>query len=353
MERLMANLKNTRINDTGFLNLPNDTSTTAGTPGQVRYNPANHKMEFYHTRDNARWEPMMNPFLTRQIVTTGYLHGGYAASTAWNNTNRIVYATDTTINLGDNTQEWAHNYQSCVFNRTRNFTLGAGNGHCIASTNVACFDMRTETAQTSAYGRTFPVSNVNSGTVQKEEFFGWWQNASYSANMYELNLTVEQTYVSLGAIATMGGQLWGTNHENYGIFWNSGGSGSTNFVFATRTNSSRGGTSPSGDGYQHTIMFKQGVHLAGREGNPSSNWRKTNFFTNSSFDALGAKPAYSGEENNLTAQDWGYAIGWYQGSHVNTAFKFIYATDAQHGTTSSMEAKGKAGNSSGTMSWRD
>lgn len=349
----MANLKNTTINDTGFLNLPNDTSTTAGTPGQVRYDPANHRMEFYHTRDNARWEPMMNPFLTRQIVTTGYLHGGYAASTAWNNTNRIVYATDTTINLGDNTQEWAHNYQSCVFNRTRNFTLGAGNGHCIASTNVACFDMRTETAQTSAYGRTFPVSNVNSGTVQKEEFFGWWQNASYSANIYELNLTVEQTYVSLGSIATMGGQLWGTNHENYGIFWNSGGSGSTNFVFATRTNSSRGGTSPSGDGYQHTIMFKQGVHLAGREGNPSSNWRKTNFFTNSSFDALGAKPAYSGEENNLTAQDWGYAIGWYQGSHVNTAFKFIYATDAQHGTTSSMEAKGKAGNSSGTMSWRD
>ena len=349
----MANLKNTTINDTGFLNLPNDTSTTAGTPGQVRYDPANHRMEFYHTRDNARWEPMMNPFLTRQIVTTGYLHGGYAASAAWNNTNRIVYATDTTINLGDNTQEWAHNYQSCVFNRTRNFTLGAGNGHCIASTNVACFDMRTETAQTSAYGRTFPVSNVNSGTVQKEEFFGWWQNASYSANIYELNLTVEQTYVSLGSIATMGGQLWGTNHENYGIFWNSGGSGSTNFVFATRTNSSRGGTSPSGDGYQHTIMFKQGVHLAGREGNPSSNWRKTNFFTNSSFDALGAKPAYSGEENNLTAQDWGYAIGWYQGSHVNTAFKFIYATDAQHGTTSSMEAKGKAGNSSGTMSWRD
>jgi hypothetical protein len=353
MEKLMATLKNTTINDTGFLTLPNDSNTTAGTAGQVRYNPAQNRMEFYHTRDNAQWEPMMNPFLTRQIVTTGYLHGGYAASAAWNNTNRIVYATDTTINLGDNTQEWAHNYQSCVFNRTRNFTLGAGNGHCIASTNVACFDMRTETAQTSAYGRTFPVSNVNSGTVQKEEFFGWWQNATYSANIYELNLTVEQTYVSLGSIATMGGQLWGTNHENYGIFWSAGGSGSTNFVFATRTNSSRGGTSPSGDGYQHTIMFKQGVHLAGREGNPSSNWRKTNFFTNSSFDALGAKPAYSGEENNLTAQDWGYAIGWYQGTHVNTAFKFIYATDAQHGTTSSMEAKGKAGNSSGTMSWRD
>ena len=349
----MATLKNTTINDTGFLTLPNDTNTTAGTAGQVRYDPANHRMEFYHTRDTARWEPMMNPFLTRQIVTTGYLHGGYAASAAWNNTNRIVFATDTTINLGDNTQEWAHNYQSCLFNRTRNFTLGAGNGHCVASTNVACFDMRTETAQTSGYGRTFPVSNVNSGTVQKEEFFGWWQNTSYSANIYELNLTIEQTYVSLGALGTMGGQLWGTNHENYGIFWNASGSGSTNFTYATRTNTARGGTSPSGDGNQKTIMFKQGMHYGGREGNPSSNWRKTNFFTNTSADALGAKPYYSGEENMLTGQDYGYAVGWYQGSHVNTAFKFVYATELGYGTTSSLEAKGKAGNSSGTMSWRD
>jgi len=349
----MATLKNTTINDTGFLTLPNDTSTTAGTAGQVRYDPANNRMEFYHTRDNARWEPMMNPFLTRTIVTTGYLHGGYAASTVWNNTNRIVFATDTTINLGDSTQEWAHNYSTSLFNRTRNFTLGASNAHCTASTNVACFNMRTETAQTSGYGRTFPVSNVNSGSVQKEEFFGWWQNTSYSANIYELNLTIEQTYVSLGALGTMGGQLWGTNHENYGIFWNASGSGSTNFTYATRTNTTRGGTSPSGDGNQKTIMFKQGFHYGGREGNPSSNWRKTNFFTNSSADAVGAKPYYSGEENMLTGQDYGYAVGWYQGSHVNTAFKFVYATEIGYGNTSSLEAKGKSGNSSGTMSWRD
>jgi hypothetical protein len=293
---------------------------------------------------------MMNPFLTRTIVTTGYLNGGYASSAAWNNTNRIVFATDTTINLGDNTQEWAHNYQSCVFNRTRNFTLGAGNGHCVASTNVACFNMRTETAQTSGYGRTFPVSNVNSGTVQKEEFFGWWQNTSYSSNIYELNLTVEQTYVAIAG-GVISGQLWGTFHENYGVFW--GGGGQQTFTFATRTQATRGGTQPSGDGNQKTIMFKQGMHYAGREGNPSSNWRKTNFFTNTSADALGAKPYYSGEENMLTGQDYGYAVGWYQGSHVNTAFKFVYATELGYGTTSSLEAKGKAGNSSGTMSWRD
>jgi hypothetical protein len=210
--------------------------------------------------------------------------------------------------------------------------------------------MRTETAQTSGYGRTFPVSNVNSGTVQKEEFFGWWQNSSYSSNIYELNLTVEQTYVAIAG-GVISGQLWGTFHENYGVFW--GGGGQQTFTFATRTQAARGGTQPSGDGNQKTIMFKQGMHYAGREGNPSSNWRKTNFFTNTSADALGAKPYYSGEENMLTGQDYGYAVGWYQGSHVNTAFKFVYATELGYGTTSSLEAKGKAGNSSGTMSWRD
>lgn len=346
----MATLKNTTINDTGFLNLPATTSATAGSAGQIRWNPATNRMEHFHPRDGARWEPMMNPFLTRTIITTGYLNGGYAASTAWNNTNRVTFATDTTINLGDSTQTWAHNYSCSIFNRTKNFTLGASGAHCTASTNVACFHMRTETAVAAT---AFPVSNVNSGSLQQEEFFGWWQNTSYSSNIYEMNLTTESGYTSLGALGTMSGQLWGTNHDTYGIFWNASGSGSTNFTYATRTNTARGGTSPSGDGNQKTIQFKQGYHYGGREGNPSSNWRKTNMFTNASADAVGAKPYYSGEENMFTGQDWGYAVGWYQGSHVNTAFKFTYATETGYGTTTSLEAKGKSGNSSGTMSWRD
>ena len=76
-------------------------------------------------------------------------------------------------------------------------------------------------------------------------------------------------------------------------------------------------------------------------------------WTNTSADAIGSKPYYSGEENSFTGQDWGYCIGWYQGGHVNTAFKFVYATEVGTGTTSSLEAKGKSGNSSATMSWRD
>lgn len=345
----MANLKNTSINDTGHLSLPNSTSSTAGTQGTIRWNPALNRLEQYKNRDMGRWQTMANPFLTRTIVTTGYVNGGYAASTVWNNTNRVTFATDTTINLGDGTQETGHNYQSSLFNRTRNFTIGASGAHCSASSTVICFNMRTETAQTSGYTRSFPVSQVNSGTVQQEEFYGWWQNTGYSSNLYEMNLTTETGYTAVTG-GLVSGQLWGTNHETYGIFW---GGGQSTFTYATRTNATRSGTTPSGDGNQKTIQFKQGFHYAGREGNPSTNWRKTNMFTNTSADALGAKPYYSGEENMLTGQDWGYAVGWYQGSHVNTAFKFVYPTETGYGTTSSLEAKGKSGNSSATMSWRD
>lgn len=145
----MANLKNTNITSTGHLSLPVSTDTAAGTAGQLRYNPASQALEHYKTRDASTWQRLSTPFLNRTVVTTGYINGGYASSTVWNNTNRTNFATDTTINLGDGTQELGHNYQSSAFNRTRNFTWGAGNGHCVAASNVICFNMRTETAQTS------------------------------------------------------------------------------------------------------------------------------------------------------------------------------------------------------------
>jgi len=346
----MATLNNTTINDTGFLTLPVDTNPSAGVQGSLRYNPRAGRLEYYHTRDVARWENLTNPFLTRSIITTGYLHGGYAASTVWSITNRVSYMTDTTITLGDGTQEAAHNYQSNAWNRTRNFTWGASGGHCVAANNTICFNMRTEQSQTSGYTRTFPVSQISAGTVQQEEYYAWWQHTGYSANIYEFNLTTETGYTAY-ATATIGSYLTGINAENYGVFWQAGAA--QTWTYATRTGASRAGTQPSGDGYQHAIVAKQGYAYAGREGNPSTNWRKTNFFTNSSADGIGAKPYFSGEENTFSGQDWGYCIGFYQGVHVNTAFKFIYPTETQSGTTSSLEAKGKVGNSSATMSWRD
>lgn len=345
----MATLKNTSINDTGALTLPTNASKNATSRGNLTFDPNTNGPKVYDTKNGNTFQPAVQPYLTRQIITTGYLHGGYASSSVWNNTNRITFSTDTTINLGDNTQEVGHNYQCGAFSRNRMFTFGAGGGHCVAASNVICFDMRTEQAVTSGYTRSWPFAHVNGGVVQQEQNLAYMTSGYNSASIHEWNLITE-TLGSQYGTSGGGGQIWGTWHENYGIFY---GGAHRNFHFATRTNVARPGTAPAGDGYQHGLIFKRDYQYAGREGNPSTNWRKTNMIVNTSWDAVGAKPYYSGEENSFAGQDWGYCVGWYQGSHVNTAFKFIYATETGSGTTSSLEAKGKAGNSSATMSWRD
>lgn len=342
----MANLQSTRINDTGFLTLPQG-SGGAGTQGQLRFNAAKEAMEYYTTQQGGLWTATVQPYLTRTVLTTGYLHGGYAASAVWNNTNRCVFATDTTTNLGDNSQEAAHNYQSAACNTRRAFTWGASNSHCVAASNVICFDMRTEQPITSGYTRTWPYAHINNGTLYQEEFTAWVTSSYGSTAIYEWNLTTE----TLGTQQGSCGGNWGTSHENYGIFY--GGSNTFNFTFSTRTNVVRPGTAVSGDGYQHTMPFKNTMHYGGREGNPSTNWRQTNMLTNTSTDgSLGAKPNVSGEENHMMAQDWGYCLGFYNGTHVNTSYRMNYAVWAGYSTPSTTEPKGKVGTSSATMTWR-
>lgn len=343
----MANLQSTRINDTGFLTLPQGSSNTTGTQGQLRYNAAKQGFEYYTTQQGGLWTTALSPYLTRTVLTTGYLQGGYAASVVWNNTNKIVYATDTTTNLGDNSQEAGHNYQSSACNNTRGFTWGASNAHCTASSNVICFNMRTEQSITSGYTRTWPYSHVNTGTVYQEEFT-CWVTSSYSSNaIYEWNLTTETLGTQQGSC---GGQ-WGHSHENYGVFY--GGSATFTFTFSTRTNTTRPGSAPAGDGVQHVMPFKNAMHYGGRESNPSTNWRQTNMLTNTATDAnLGGKPNVSGEENMMMAQDWGYCLGFYNGTHVNTSYRMNYAVWSGYSTPSTTEPKGKTGNSSATMIWR-
>ena len=344
----MAILQNTTLNGTGFLVLPAPTTAT-NTQGSIRFNPVTRGIEVYAPAElGGTWRNASVPFFTRQIITTTYTQGGYQSSVVWNNTNRTITATDTTTNLGDGSQEAGHNYQSSAHNRTRSFTWGASGAHCTAASNVICFNMRTETAQTSGYTRNWPYSHINNGTVQQEEYYAWVTSGYGSSAVYEFNLTTETLGVNLGN--SLGGQQWGTSHENLGIFY---GNGERNFYFATRTITTRSTTAVAGDGVQHTIPFKQGMHLAGREANPSTNWRETDMFTNSTRDVIGAKPYQSGEENTLIGQDWGYCIGFYNGAHVNTSYKFIYATRTGSGTSSSLEPKGKGGVSSSTMSWRD
>jgi len=345
----MATLKNTNIDDTGHLTLPGQGTTVQG---NIRYNNAENKVEEYQAQTaGGRWSSMAAPYLTRQIVTTGYLHGGYAFSVVWTNTNRSTFATDTTVDLtgANQTQERGHNYKASVWSATTNFTFGGqANAHCAGSNGNIAFNMVTEQSFTSGYSRTIPWTTNNNACIQQEQWRGW-TGMGGTSNVYEFDFQTETLNTSaITSNPNSGG--WGTNHESHAV-WIGSGEG-YRFAFATRTNISGRSLRVQGDKHQHTLQFKHSYHIAGREGNPSSNWRETNMYSDTTRDAIGSKPAYSGEENTVTGQEWAYGLGWYQGGHVNTTYKFTYATRSGITTTSSTQPKGMNGQSSATMSWR-
>ena len=289
------------------------------------------------------------PYAYRQVITTTYLQAGYANSSVWQTTCRVTNSTDTSIDLGTSGyQEVAHNYQMSAHNYTRSFTFGASGTHCGAASNVIAFNMRTETANTAGYSRGYPVSQNNCSTLRQEYYFAWCTSPA-STTCYEMNLSTEQGYTAPTSCPG-GNSLTGNSWDGYGVWM----SQNYNMTYSTRSVTARGGTTITGDN-QGKVMEGKINAYGGREGCPSTNWRRTVQSTNTSVDAAGAKPYNSGEENHMTGQDWGYCVGFYgPAGHVNTSYKFIYATEAGYGTNASLEAKGgHAGNSSGTACWRD
>ena len=346
----MATLKNTNVDDTGHLTIPGQGTATQG---NLRFNVTENRIEIYNPNTaGGVWSSQVLPYLSRQLITTGYLHSGYAASVVFTNTNRTTFATDTTVDLtaAGQTQERGHNYKASVWSKTTNYTFGGqAGGHCVASNGNTAFNMITEQSITSGYTRNIPWSTNNNACLQQENFRGW-VGMGGTSNVYEWDMQTETlNTTAITSNPDAGG--WGTSHENYGV-WIGSGEG-YRFSWATRTNINGRGLRVQGDKHQHTLSFKHAYHIAGREGNPSTNWRETNMYTDATQDAIGGKPAYSGEENTVTGQDWAYALGWYQGSHVNTTYRFVYATRAGTITGSSTQPKGVVGQSSATMSWRD
>jgi len=343
----MATLKNTRINDTGHLTLPGSASQT-GNAGDLRYNATNGQIEVWQDNSGTdNWNALALPFLTRQIITTAYVHGGYASSVVWDETNRVTFATDTTIDLAGK-QERGHNYKDSCHNSNVCWTIGgAANGHCVASNGITAYNHRTEQNFTDGYTRTFTWNTNNPGMIQQDLIKAWVTGGGSSQIRY-FDMVTSTLGAQQGNSNTSGG-IWGIQHENYGI-WCTNNQG---FKWATQQPYSRSDTSPQGDKHQHAIMFKHANMVAGREGNPSSNWRETNFYNDQTQDVIGGKSYYGGEENMVVGQDWGYAIGWYQGNHVVDSAKFVYATRQSTRGGNSLNAKGVNGQSSATMSWRD
>jgi hypothetical protein len=364
----MANLKNTIISDTGFLQLP--VGTTAQRPtaanGQLRWNSSTGSAEFYTTGYSGKWEQLTVPFQYRTIITTAYVVGGYKDAVTWRNVNRTVAATDTTTDLGDQIER-SFNYKCGLVGLDRVTVFGAANAHAAASNLSTMFNMRTETTFTTPSRANMALSRGHGGTLFKEHLIGWItgggeaNNATIEGYLMPTD-TIFSTGLSSGITGTAGGSgggPWGAVDENYGIWYTGEGGGlggaQQNFSFGTQTLSTRTGTQVGAHYQQKTIHSKVGRTYAGNEGsyNGGFNYRRTTFSTNTTSGSAFAK-SYSnmGEENYTLGNDWQYMLGQYNGAQNNLSAKFVYATETQTNGGSTLEPKGPAGRSSAVTGWR-
>lgn len=349
----MATLKNTTINDTGFLRLPkgNSGQRPGNDSGRMRYNTDSNVVEYYTSRTlDAGWKQLTIPFLARTIITNAYIQGGYQNAAAWNNINRTIVATDTTYNLGDGSIEAAFNYQWGACSKDYAYVFGAGGGHAISSNYTIAYNMRTE-QQATDITRSLALSRHTFGGIFQEHYYSWFSGGA-DGRIEEYNLTTK-TLVGTITPTSFSGATWGMSHENYGLFYTS--EAANTFTFATRTNASRGGTAPSAHHQQKSVNSKGTYAWAGNEGSYAGGnvMRRTNWTTNSTSGTVPKPVQNSGEENFTMGQDHQYMLGMFNGAQNNISWKFMYASESGAQGASSLEPKGKGGASSAVCSWRD
>jgi hypothetical protein len=316
------------------------------------------------------------PFLTRQVLTTGYVAAGYKDGIPWRNVNKYVYSTDTASNIGNILTETA-NYSKGAHNRNIAFSFGTGGVGAFASTS--CFNMRNDTTYTKTTGMNTALTVGDNSTVLGQDnngnyTFSWINGNIGSAAYQKFNLTTEVHQSTLGSSFNQGGTGAGAHHgETFGYFWADGADTLTTdrkkFVFATETETTPA-TAPGVHGQQKGQVAKTGFGYGGNEGNYGSGryFRKWNYTTENNVSTSIQKPVWwCGEENYVMSQTHGISLGNYadtvggnstQGQN-NDIGKIDFATDVGVRITSTSltgthtDGSFIAGRSSGTVHWRD
>jgi hypothetical protein len=346
----MANLKATTINDTGYLRLPigNDAERPAGDPsvlGAVRINSTSGDLEYW---SGFGWETNTIAFPYRQIISTAYVHGGYKSSAVWSNVNKCFTSTDTTINLGDGSIERGHNYQAGACSKDYAYTFGAGNGHVVASNYVIAYNMRTEQNMTDI-NRNMNHNRIRFGCAFQENEYAWIHGGGNS-EIEEYNMTTK-THIGASGSSYTTANAWAMSHENFAILFTS--NDNRNWTFATRTLTSRGGTTVSNHHQQKSVQSKHTYQWCGDNGSYSGGYtyRVTNMYTNTTSGTVNKPIGNCGEENYTMGQDHQYMLGQYNGLQNNLSHRWNYSTQTGFQLGSSGEPKGHAGMSSAVAAW--
>ena len=345
------------------------------TQGQVIYNTDNHRMEIY---DAGVWKDAADirhgTFLTRLVITTGYVMGGYIDQSPWKNVNRMVHATDVMTNLGD-LLTYAGTYTSGVNNLTKGF-LWSTTDSMAAGTTTSAFNLATETnAGLNSAWNTWQAHD-DIATIFKETQYAYI--AGGTADVDQFNLTTETmqgiiTASYFGASATGFGDAISTDTHGYAY----GSSLAVKLMFSTTTTAvisplvlttSRnpssdgtvrlGGTYTSGSMLTHPqqkgMSSKLQKGYIGNEGtyNGGYNLRRISFVTDTSLGTIAKPIGNSGEENFDMGQAHQYMMGMYDGAQNNRGWKFSYSTESGAELGAGSLRTGIAGGSSGQCVWK-
>lgn len=287
--------------------------------------------------------------MTRQIITRGYLVGGYQNSSPWTNVNYIQHSTDSAVDLG-NLISSAGGYCGGSHNADRHFVWNTGGmgGY----SNASSYNMRTNT-NTGDF--SMPQTYDDSEGAQNADLNTGVGNIAWIWGGSSIRTKFNLSTASFAGTSSsnLNGNVGHHFAENTAFVWN--GSTTYRFTFATETEASSG--SASNHDQQKGHSSKIGFGWAGNEGsyNGGNAFRKWSYTTESSVSTPNKPIANSGEENLDMGQAHAYMLGMYDGTQNNRAWRWNYSTDSgfEGGGTMQPRGSGIGGRSSGSCAWRD
>jgi len=339
-------------------------------------------MPFFSARPNAIFNVRSRrisllPFLTRQVLTVGYVVAGYKDTVTWLNVNRVANSTDITTNLG-NLLSASGSYIASVHNKNSGYLFGVngtGTQGWGAFNGATAWNMRNETTKSTTAGMT-PYSAVGQmhGIMNHNQNgdadFGWYTGNHTSNILARFTFATESHTASTATAITngagdSGGGSAGCMDELFGV-WTTD-TQQYKYTFATQTESNYSSAFISAHHQQKHIHTKLGFAYGGNEGsyNAGNSLRKHNFTTQTNVSVVAKPVTNSGEENFTMGQAHQYMLGMYNGAQNNIAWRFNYSTDSGFQGGASMQPTGSAsghtgattanieGRSSGVGMWRD
>lgn len=323
--------------------------------GQVYYNTTKNAMYMWNA-DTSAWQQVAignTSFKYRQIITTGYVMGGYQNGSPWKNVNRMAHATDVCTNLGD-LNSYTASYIQGAPSKTVGWTFCAANAHSTASANVIGFYLATETNRAANTANNMSTARQDAGVAFKElQYVHVLSNTTTD----KFNFTTETSALSgLSILANgTGNGVQAICDENHAMMY--GDNTGQILQFATDTtsvDSVRAGPSAGNNNQQKAINSKYGKGYAGNEGtyNGGYNFRVMSFSTNTQARTVPKVEGNTGEENYDMGQDQQYMIGNYNGAQNNNGHKWFYATDAGYTLGAGSVRTGVPGGSSGATCWK-